>query len=164
MPRKYPYYPAWDGGKASELITTAASLLTKRYKGSKSLGTYVNRDMRDKPGQKSVHATGYALDWGYAGAGKANGCTDEELARKVWDYLLEHSAALGICEVHWYKFGKFGAGYRCSRGEGKAGVKIYADAAESAGTGGPWLHIEIDHEFPGGAAAWEQVFRATKPA
>lgn len=163
MPRPYPFFPAWDGKGASPLILKVAELLTKRYKGSKNLGTYVNRDMRDKPGQKSVHATGYALDWGYAGAGKANGCTDEELACKVWDYLLEHSEALHICEIHWYKYGKHGAGYRCSRGEGKAGVKIYKSAAESAGTGGPWLHIEVANTgiTP---EKWEEIFRATKPS
>lgn len=159
MPRNYPFYPAWDGKKASPLILKAVELLMKRYPGTRNLGTYVNRDMRDKPGQKSVHATGYALDLAYK---------DEGQARLIWDYLLAHSKDLGVCELHWYKYGTHGAGYRCSRGEGKAGVKIYKNAAESAGTGGPWLHLELDNNYAGvdggDVDRWEDVFRSTKPA
>ena len=158
MPRKYPFYPAWDGKKASELITKASELLRKRYAGTTNLGTYVNRDIRGKPGVKSVHATGYALDLGYR---------DEKQAREIWDFLLEHSKELGVCELHWYKYGKFGASYRCSRGEGKAGVKIM-DSPDDLGPGGSWLHLELDNNFagvPGGdARRWEDVFRSTKPA
>lgn len=158
MARKYPFYPAWDGKKASLLITRVADLMQRRYKGTRNLGTYVNRDIRGKPGQKSVHATGYALDLGYK---------DEAQAREIWDYLLEHSAQLGICEVHWYTYGSHGAGYRCSRGEGKKGVKIFT-ATDNAGPGGSWLHIEVDNNFGGIAGgdpdAWEKAFRATRPA
>ena len=107
--------------------------------------------MRGKPGQKSVHATGFALDLGYK---------DEAQAREIWDFFVNNSLALNVAEVHWYTFGKYGAGYRCSRGEGKKGVKIYENAAESAGTGGKWLHIElVDMDV----AEWEQRFRALKP-
>lgn len=155
--RPYPFYPAWDGKKASLLILRVAQLCSRRWPGTHNLGTYVNRDMRGKPGQKSVHATGYALDLGYK---------DETQARQIWDYLLGNSKALGICEVHWYEYGQYGAGYRCSRGEGKKGVKIFT-ATDNAGPGGAWLHIEVDNNFggvPGGDPdAWEKVFRATKP-
>ena len=149
MTRKYPYYPAWDGGKTQPITTKALELLGKRY-GVKSLGAYVNRDMRDKPGEKSVHSTGFACDFSYK---------DEAQARVIWDYLLKYSAELGVCELHWYRFGEFGAGYRCSRGEGKAGVKIYKNRAESAGVGGQWLHLELAEQD---SAAWETFFRAHK--
>lgn len=154
MPRPYPYYPAWDGKAASPLILKAADLLTRRYKGTKNIGTYVNRDMRGQPGQKSVHATGYALDLQYK---------DEAQARQIWDYLLAHSKELGVCELHWYAYGEYGAGYRCSRGEGKTGVKIFT-ATDNAGSyqGNPnWLHLELDQNMT--PAIWEEVFRATKP-
>ena len=151
MTRKYPYYPAWDGKKPSPLILKCAELSMRRWKGTKNLGTYVNRDMRGKPGQKSVHATGFALDLSF---------TDEAQAREIWDFYVNNSLALNVAEVHWYTFGKFGAGYRCSRGEGKMGVKVYQNAAESAGVGGQWLHIElVDMDV----AEWEQRFRALKP-
>jgi hypothetical protein len=149
MTRKYPYYPAWDGGKTQPITTKALELLGKRY-GVKSLGAYVNRDMRDKPGEKSVHSTGFACDFSYK---------DEAQARVIWDYLLKYSAELGVCELHWYRFGEFGAGYRCSRGEGKAGVKVYKNRAESAGVGGQWLHLELAEQD---SAVWEAFFRAHK--
>jgi hypothetical protein len=149
MTRKYPYYPAWDGGKTQPITTKALELLGKRY-GVKSLGAYVNRDMRDKPGEKSVHSTGFACDFSYK---------DEAQARIIWDYLLKYSAELGVCELHWYRFGEFGAGYRCSRAEGKAGVKVYKNRAESAGVGGQWLHLELAEQDP---AAWETFFRTHK--
>lgn len=161
MARKYPFYPAWDGKKASLLITRVLQLSMRRWPGTSNYGTYANRDIRGKPGQKSVHATGYALDLGYK---------DEAQAREIWDYLLANSKALGICEIHWYAYGDYGAGYRCSRGEGKKGVKIFT-ATDNAGSyqGNPdWLHIEVDNNFGGIAGgdpdAWEKAFRATRPA
>lgn len=179
MTRPYPYYPAWDGKKASALIEKVAALLSARY-GGKSIGTYSARLMKNDhtagkkigdPGMEkylSVHATGYALDWSYAGAGKKNGCTDEELARTVWDFLLANSKDLGICEVHWYAYGDYGAGYRCSRGEGKTGVKIFTkdDNAGSYQGSPAWLHIEVDHKYAGvdggDVKRWEEVFRSLK--
>ena len=153
MTRKYPYYPAWDGKHESAIIAKCVELCGKRWH-TRNLGTYVNRDMRDKPGEKSVHATGFAADIGYK---------DETQAREIWDFFITNSKALGVCEVHWYRYGrnkgKFGAGYRCSRGEGRDGVKVYNTAAESAGTGGSWLHIELEDQDP---AEWEAKFRALK--
>lgn len=152
MTRKYPYYPAWDGGKASPVIMKCVELCHKRW-GMTNLGTYVNRDMRDKPGQKSVHATGFACDMG----------GDIATLEKAWKWFIENSAAIGLAEAHFYKMPntKFGAGYRCSRGEGKAGVLVYKTAKESAGTGGLWLHIELEDQDP---VKWEETFRALKPA
>ena len=154
MPRKYPYFPAYDGKHAQPIILKCVELCGKRW-GTKNLGTYVNRDMRDKPGQLSTHATGFSADLAYK---------DEAQARIIWDFFVTNSKALGVAEVHWYRYGrnkgKFGAGYRCSRGEGKAGVRIYETAAESAGTGGAWLHIELEEQDP---EAWEATFRALKP-
>ena len=91
--------------------------------------------MRGKPGQPSVHSSGAAMDIGY---------TDRAVALEAWNWFLEHSKALGIVEIHDYAFGKFGRGYRCSRGEGADGVLVYRNRGESAGTGGRWLHVELD--------------------
>lgn len=151
--RKYPYYPAWDGKKESAIIAKCVDLCHRRWKTT-NLGTYVNRDMRDKPGEKSVHATGFAADIGYK---------DEAQAREIWDFFVTNSEELLVSEVHWYRYGrnkgKFGAGYRSSRGQGKAGVRIYETAQESAGTGGAWLHIELEDQDP---AEFEAKFRALK--
>lgn len=152
MSRPYPYYPAWDGGHASPVILKCVELCQKRWKVS-NLGTYVNRDMRDKPGNKSVHATGFAADLG----------ADIATLQKMWDWFIAHSEELKLAEAHFYKMPntKFGAGYRCSRGPGKKGVVVYKTAKESAGVGGLWLHIELEDQDP---AHFEEVFRALKPA
>lgn len=153
MPRKYPYYPAWDAGGSSELMLKCFDLCKRRYKTVTNLGIYANRPMRGKD-ELSVHATGFALDLGYK---------DEAQARIIWDFFVLNSKALKTAEVHWYEYGrnkgKFGAGYRCSRGEGRAGVRIYNTAAESAGRGGKWLHIELEQQD---VAEFEATFRALK--
>ena len=162
MPRKYPYYPAWDGEKASDLILRVAYLMQRRYKGTKNLGTYVNRNMRGSE-NLSVHATGYALDLSF---------TSQKQAEKIWSYLLgtaivdgkkvQLSKYLGICELHWYnKPGTtHGVGYRCSRGEGLKGCLTWT-ATNNGGKGGNWLHLEVDKTMT--PDEWEKRFRATKP-
>lgn len=157
MTRKYPYYPSFDGKGEKPVTAKLIELCGKRW-GTKNIGTYTVRLMRNdhtknmKIGDAgyekflSVHATGFASDIQYK---------DETVARAMWDWFLgssvidgkkvEHSEFLGICEIHWYAFGNFGAGYRCSRGEGKAGVKVFT-ATDNAGSyqGAPrWLHFEV---------------------
>jgi len=124
-------------------------LASKRW-GFSNLGIFSNRRMNNdaakadptNPKFLSVHATGRAVDMGYK---------DRKKAEECWAFLVLNSAALGIEEVHDYAFdpdgkgpGKaWGAGYRCSRGEGLAGVVIF-DAKRNAGTpGGLWLHVEL---------------------
>jgi hypothetical protein len=146
--RVYPYYPSWDGKATQPVTAKLVELCGKRW-GTKSLGTYVNRPMRNNAGL-SVHATGYAADIQYK---------DEAQAREMWDWFLANSKALGLCELHWYAYGSYGAGYRCSRGEGKAGVKIYT-ATDNAGSyqGSPnWLHFEMAKQS---AEAFEAAWRA----
>jgi hypothetical protein len=146
--RVYPYYPSWDGKATQPVTAKLVELCGKRW-GTKSLGTYVNRPMRINAGL-SVHATGYAADIQYK---------DEAQAREIWDWFLANSKALGLCELHWYAYGSYGAGYRCSRGEGKAGVKIYT-ADDNAGSyqGNPnWLHFEMAKQT---AEAFEAAWRA----
>ena len=148
--RVYPYWPSWDG-KGTQPVTAKLVELCKARWGMTSLGTYANRPMRNNAGL-SVHATGYAVDLKYK---------DEAQARIIWDWFLANSKALGLCELHWYAYGEYGAGYRCSRGEGKAGVKIYT-ATDNAGSyqGNPnWLHIELANQTP---EHFEQQFRAPK--
>ena len=161
-PRPYEYWPAWDGKKVSPGITKLVELCKARW-GTENLGTYVNRNMNNNvvPPQKSVHATGSAFDccYGIKKTEKEN----EALARVIWDFLLHNSKTLGISEVHWYAYGTYGAGYRCSRGEGKLGVKIYtySDNAGSYSGTPDWLHIEIDQAMSKDAAkfarAWASI-------
>jgi hypothetical protein len=128
-------------------------LASKRF-GFTNLGIFSNRRMNNdkakadptNPKYLSVHATGRAVDMGYK---------DRKKAEECWNFLIQHTAALGIEEIHDYAFdpdGKgpkkaWGAGYRCSRGENLAGVVIF-DEKNNAGTpGGKWLHVELSPEM-----------------
>jgi len=151
--RKYPYYPAWDGKKTQPITAKVLELCQKRYKVT-NLGTYVFRQMRDKPNELSVHSTGFAVDMGHS---------DIKVLGDIWTFFTTNSAALRVSEVHFYKMPntKYGAGYRSSRGEGKAGIKVYKTAAESAGTGGMWIHLELEEQD---VEHFEAEFRRLKPA
>lgn len=142
MLRKYPFYPAWDGKKASPVTQWFATAMNRRWQ-FKNLGIYANRPVRNPAakGALSVHATGFAVDLGY---------DDRRTAVIAWNWLMDNTKALRICEVHDYAYKAPGAsrawgrGYRCSRGEGDNGVKNY-DANNNAGSpGGRWLHVELD--------------------
>jgi hypothetical protein len=132
-----------------------------------NLGTYSNRRMNNakanadptNPKYLSVHATGRAVDLGYA---------NRDNALALWNFLLANTAQLGIEEIHDYAYKwpqqdpkdktAWGAGYRNSRGEGLAGVKIFT-AKDNAGTpGGKWLHVELSPAMADDAktfrAAW----------
>lgn len=170
MPRKYSYYPSFDGGGPQAGTEKLVALCAKKWK-TKSLGIYQVRLMKNDHtvGMKltdpeagkwmSTHATGAAADIQYP---------SEAVAREMWDFLLNNSEALGIEEVHWYAFGDFGAGFRCSRGEGKSGVKIFTQD-DNAGSyqGSPsWLHVEISPSMAKNADKFSKAWDAamSKPA
>jgi hypothetical protein len=108
--------------------------------------------MRDKP-DLSVHATGYAMDLGHS---------DIKVLEAIWTFFVTNSLALRVSEVHFYKMPgtKYGAGYRSSRGEGTAGVVKYKTREESAGTGGMWIHLELEKQD---VDHFEAEFRRLKP-
>lgn len=111
----------------------------------------------------STHATGAAVDCQYP---------NEQVARQMWDWFLgsseidgktvQHSEFLDIVEIHWYAFGDFGAGYRSSRGEGKAGVKIFTkdDNAGSYQGNPSWQHYEIGTVLADNPAELERRWRS----
>jgi hypothetical protein len=155
MPRKYPFYPAYNGGKSSPVVVWFVKACNKRW-GFTNLGIYVNRAVRNPyaKGALSSHATGWCCDIGYPStrAGRRT-------AVEAWEWLLAHTEELRIAEIHDYRFGEFGRGYRCSRGEGQKGVVEYRNAKESAGKGGSWLHVEIENTWES-AKDFEAAWRA----
>ena len=152
-----PYTGTKDGAaKGKRAGTEKLVELCKKRWGFSNLGTWVVRDMRGKPGQLSVHATGRAADIGY-------GTSKEGRAKAVeaFNWFLANAAALGIEEIHDYAFSKFGRGYRCSRADKNGGVIVYQDLASSAGTpGGTWLHVELNPEMADDPAKFEAAWRA----
>ena len=145
-----------------------AALCAKRW-GFTNLGIFANRSMKNPkavagdPRWLSVHATGRAVDMGYS---------DRAKAVEAWDWLLANAATLGIEEIHDYAFDAntndkvlgWGRGFRCSRGEGAKGVKVY-DAKVNAGSqGGRWLHVELSPAMADDAVAFVAAWRAaSKP-
>jgi hypothetical protein len=91
MSRKYPFYPAWDGGAASPVTKKFYDLCKRRWAFT-NLGMYVVRPMRGSK-NLSTHATGFSVDMGYPAtrAGRAT-------AREAWDWLIEHSEELRISQ------------------------------------------------------------------
>lgn len=172
MPRKYPYYPAFDGKKSQPGTVKLVDLCKQKW-GATNLGIYNNRLMRNShtagkklgdPGMEkylSVHATGAACDVGYK---------NRKVGLEMWEFFINHTKELGIVEIHDYAFDAdatdkkpgYGRGYRCSRGEGMAGVKVY-NAKENAGSfGGQWLHFELEPEMAKDAKKFEAAFRAVE--
>jgi hypothetical protein len=98
-----------------------------------------------------VHSTGYAADLG----------ANLKTLQKMWDFFVTNSAALRVSAVHFYKAPgtTHGMAYRSSRGEGQKGVKLWT-ATDNGGSGGLWLHIELEEQDP---VHWEAEFRRLKP-
>ena len=167
MPRKYPFYPAWNG-EATSPVTKKFYDLCKRRWSFTNFGMYANRPMRGSK-NLSVHATGFAVDMGYPAtrAGRAT-------AREAWDWFLLYSEELLICEIHDYSYlnpkqdpsdrTAYGRGFRCSRGAGTdpKSVKVFTKSDNAGSFGGAWLHVEISNDWAdkGGAEAFEAAWRA----
>jgi len=153
MARKYLYYPAWDGKKASPVVERLIHLMGRRW-GFTNLGIYANRPVRNPQakGALSTHATGWAVDCGYKKA-------DRDKAEEAFTWLVQHSEALRLSELHDYAFGKYGRGYRCSRGAGAKGVKLFTADDNAGSIGGLWLHAELDNTWKS-ADEFEAAWRA----
>lgn len=175
MPRKYSYYPAFDGKGAQPGTEKLSALCAARWK-TKNLGIYSPRLMRNShtegknigdPGMEkwlSVHATGAAVDIGYE---------DRKVGVAMWDWFIKYTKELGIEEIHDYAFDKdvkdgkpgYGRGFRCSRGENSAGVKLFTVDDNAGSFGGKWLHVELSPEMAKDAVKFEAAWRSLpKPA
>ena len=161
-PRKYPFYPSWDGGATSPITKKFFDLCQRRWAFT-NLGMYANRQMRGSK-NLSVHASGFAVDMGYP-ATKAGRAT----AKEAWSWLIEHSEALLLCELHDYSFRNpaqpdtdktaYGRGWRCSRGAQEKGIKLFTKTDNAGSFGGVWLHAEISNDW-NSAEEFEAAWRA----
>ena len=146
---KYTGYDKTATGKlpATERWREYASYLF----GFSNLGTFVDRNMVGKtPPQKSVHATGRAMDLGLKDPRKlfdaATWLGQEAIARKLF-----------IEEIHNYSDGTYGRGWRCSR---SPHWQVWTAQNNGGSAGGLWLHIELQ---PGLTVArvdkvWKDLF------
>jgi hypothetical protein len=160
--RKYPFFPSWDGGATSPITKKFYDLCNKRWAFT-NLGMYANRMMRGSK-NLSVHASGFAVDMGYPAtrAGRA-------AAKEAWDWLIEHSEELLLCELHDYAYRNpaqpdtdktaYGRGWRCSRGPQAKGIKLFTKDDNAGSFGGVWLHAEISNDWES-PEAFEATWRA----
>jgi hypothetical protein len=160
-------------GNSDGLSRTGLRLGTKKFMdlaikeyGLTNLGGFANRSMNNPKAKKgdpkwlSVHATGRACDLGYK---------DRKKAMEMWNKMMAHTREMGIEEAHDYAFDEdktdkekgWGRGYRCSRGEGEAGIKVYDENDNAGSQGGRWCHWELSPAMaddPGKVTAvWKKI-------
>jgi hypothetical protein len=147
-----------------------AELATKHSNGALwNNGTFVQRDIRGKPGQISNHARGVAMDLSWRRI-EARGLGVNDGRRKAITFLqlcLDNWKMLGIQCVLDYFPEPHGRGWRCDRvGIGvvkphafEAWVK-YGQATIHGAPKGDWLHIEITRQMADDPGAVERAFRA----
>lgn len=150
---KRPYTGTTDGAATGKRPGTEWLLraLNRRWEFT-NLGSWVVRDMRGKPGQLSVHATGRALDAGYM-----NNAAARAKAVEIAEWLAANAATLGIEAIHDYAYGKYGRGWRCDR----AKWKRYTKNDNAGSIGGHWLHIELSPAMADDVKALSNAWHAT---
>jgi hypothetical protein len=164
--RKYTGNSDGNHGGPREGTQELLRLASKRW-GFTNLGIYSNRRMNnfqaaadpDNPKWLSVHATGRAVDLGYK---------NRAHAVAFWNFLIFNTEQLGIEEIHDYAYRNpkqsekdklaWGAGYRCSRGEGLAGIKIFTSKDNAGTPGGRWIHVELNPEMASDKDAFRKAW------
>lgn len=143
---KKPYLPAKTPSKGKRAGTEKFSELCRRRTswGFTNLGTWVVRDIRNKPGQMSQHAAGLALDLQYS---------DRAMCLGALDWLIANSDELGIALCNDYMAGKYGRTWICDRASWKVHTK------DTIGIRGNWIHIELHRLFADNPAHLEMNWR-----
>lgn len=163
MPNSRPY-TGWDGNAAGITGGLAQWIIeARRTSGGQlsNLGAYGIRDIKGKPGQKSVHSTGRAVDLSYhARKGQPGG------RPRMLEWLNRVIAAandLGLEAVIDYRYdddGAKGRGWFCDR----QAWTVYRMATVQGGGAkwATWLHCEISpaasRDPKAVRAAFAQVF------
>ena len=172
-------YTGFNGVAAHKLSGTERFVeLARKHHGFNNLGTLNVRLMRSAPkGTKpndpkwmSIHATGRALDIGFA---KDNPNMPEghhqAVAKAFMEWCVKNYKTLGIEEVHDYRgltkkgCEKWGRGWRCSRA-GKPGWKDWSDTDNGGTPGAWWIHIELAPEMAKDDTAVELAWKALPKA
>jgi hypothetical protein len=131
---KKPYVPAKTPATAKRAGTEKFSELCRRRSSwaFTNLGTYVLRDIRNKPGVMSQHAAGLALDLQYK---------NRKMCLGAIDWLIANSDQLGISLVNDYMHGEYGRTWVCSRAAWKC------HTTDTIGIRGSWIHIELHRKW-----------------
>jgi hypothetical protein len=136
-------YTGFDGVATG--ITPGLDMLIRRLeketgRGLWNNGAYGVRDMKGKPGNPSVHATGRAVDMSWRDMPDQRGKPNyRPQAQKVIDTLVVNADALGLEMIIDYFPHPWGRAWRCDRGRWRK----YDNRTVSGAPGGDWYHIEI---------------------
>jgi hypothetical protein len=108
-------------------------------------GTFVNRDIRGKPGQVSNHARGVAMDLSYRFMPNSRkGVTDgRRLSLQFMNTVIRHADTLGLCLAIDYWPDPFGRSWKCDRGTWQKAIRPTFTGAPK----GDWWHVEITLEL-----------------
>jgi len=144
--------------------------LAHKYSGGAlwNNGTFVNRDIRGKPGQVSNHARGLAMDLSYRFMPNSKkGVTDgRRLSLQFINKCLANYELLGVQLVIDYHTAPLGRSWRCDRAiDGPNGLPNHREAWRTptvktflGAPGGDWWHVEIAKELANDAAAVTAAF------
>ena len=145
--------------------TTQWVKCAERYSGGAlwNNGTFVNRDIRGKPGQVSNHTRGIAMDLSYrrmeaSGKGVPDG---RRLSREFIKTCLRNYEALGVMLVIDYWPQPFGRSWRCDRAVDGRPATAWRKATSHTFTGAPggdWWHVEITPDLARDPERVKQVF------
>lgn len=125
-----PYVPGKAPAKGPKPGTETFSRLSRRRWPFSNLGTWTIRDVRNKPGTMSQHATARALDLGYDPK-------DRAAALEACLWIVKYADELGVALVNDYMAGKFGRTWLCSRAAWKT------HTTNTIGIRGHWIHVEL---------------------
>jgi len=101
-------------------------------------GSWGQRDMKGKPGNLSVHATGRAVDLSFLKTAQHPTANRAE-ALKFINTVAKNANTLGVEAILDYFPAKYGRGYRCDRQKWQKYTKPTIHGAP----GGSWFHVEI---------------------
>jgi hypothetical protein len=147
---RLPYVPGKVPAKGKKPGTETFSRLARRRWKFSNLGTWTIRDIRNKPGTMSQHATGRALDLGYPATKEGRAAALQACA-----WFVAYSNELGVALVNDYIHGRYGRTWISSRAAWKT------HTSNTIGIRYHGIHVEL-HDWAAKmpAADYEAVWRS----
>jgi hypothetical protein len=138
--RPYTGFNGVAGGTTAGLQILIRTLERETQRGLWNNGAWGVRDMKGKPSNPSVHATGRAWDASWRDMADDRGRPNwYQPACRIIDRLVVNADAIGLEMVIDYFPHPWGRAWRCDRGRWRK----YDARTVSGAPGGDWFHIEI---------------------
>jgi hypothetical protein len=165
--RPYTGYNGTAGGTTAGLNVLIRTLERETRRGLFNNGAWGIRDMKGKPGQPSVHATGRAVDmsWRNVEGPKGDGPNAAwrgqpyRSACNIIELLVANADAIGLEMIIDYFPHPWGRAWRCDRGRWRK----YDNRTVSGAPGGDWFHIEISPAMGANPEAMKQALLLVFP-